>query len=72
MSWTFSAARVLQEALDLVGVVLGLTGLGSSVGVTVAVLRQLDLGEIEKLGFQGTAAGFLIGVLAVVGVLVVS
>lgn len=66
------ATSVLDGVLDLVGVVLSTTAVGSALGVTVAVLEQRPLVEIEELGFLGTAAGFLLGVFIVTTMLVLS
>lgn len=68
MSQLPQAATAVDGFLDLVGIVLGLTGVGSGLGITIAVLERRDLPAIEQLGFRGTAVGFLLGVLTVIGV----
>ncbi len=53
----------VDDGLDLAGVLLSSTAIGSGVGITIGVLEERSLEEIEQWGFRGTAVGFLFGTL---------
>lgn len=69
MIWALPAASVLDEVLDFVGIALSSTAAGSALGITVAVLGRRPLGEIEEMGFRGTAGGLIVGTLVAASLL---
>lgn len=60
---------MIEGAVDLVSTLVGMAGVGSCCGVTLAVLEQRPPSEIELWGLRGTAIGFLAGVFIVTGVI---
>jgi hypothetical protein len=58
----------LNGVLELAGALVGMAGIGSCCGVTLAVLAQRSSVEIELWGLRGTAVGFLAGVFIVTSV----
>lgn len=59
-------ADVMDEGLDLAGVLLSSAAIGSGLGVTVAVLEKRPLMTIGLWGFKGTALDFALGFFLVI------
>lgn len=60
----FLNADIVDRGLKLTGVVLGAVGIGSALGITLGFLGERPREQIEMWGLQGTAIGFLVGLLA--------
>lgn len=59
----------VNDGLDLAGVLLSSTAIGSGLGITAAVLERKPLRTIERWGFTGTAVGFAFGLFLAICVL---
>ena len=64
-------ANAIDLGLKLAGVLVTFIALGSGLGITMAVLEEKPLNEIELWGFVGTAIGFLLGVLFLICALMI-
>lgn len=62
---------LFDTALKLAGILVTCMALGSGLAITMAVLEEKTLSEIELWGFVGTAIGFLLGLLCLICALMI-
>lgn len=67
-----NSADAIDLGLKLAGILVTCMALGSGLGITMAVLEEKALDEIELWGFVGTAIGFLLGVFFLICALTIT